>query len=104
MGYFHGVMLVWVAVFKVLYWSHKEGCLQVTLSASLSRAETDQLTPLQLSLQMFHLVINLWCKLDLKKFVFLHNKPYNKDIYDHIHMVYSIIMTTGAVPRAGARC
>ncbi len=35
--------------------------------AGLSWAETDQLTPLQLSLQLFHLVVKLWCKLVLKR-------------------------------------
>ncbi len=30
-------------------------------------AETDQLTLLQLSLQLFHLVVNFWCKLALKE-------------------------------------
>ncbi len=40
-------------------------CLQVTPSAGLSRA--DQFTTLQLSLQPFCLVVNLWCKLDLKE-------------------------------------
>ncbi len=39
----------------------------MTPSAGLSRAETDQFTPLQLSLQPFRLVMNLWCKLDLKE-------------------------------------
>ncbi len=33
----------------------------------LSRAQTDQFTPQQLSLQPFGLVVNLRCKLDLKK-------------------------------------
>ncbi len=37
-----------------------------TPSASLSRAETDQFTSLQLSLQLFCQVENLWCKLDFK--------------------------------------
>ncbi len=34
---------------------------------ALSRAETDQFTLLQLFLQAFQLVVNLWCKLALKK-------------------------------------
>ncbi len=33
------------------------------MSAGLSRAEMDQFTPLQLSVQPFNLVVNLWCKL-----------------------------------------
>ncbi len=40
--------------------------LQATPIASLSWAETDQFTPLQLFLQLFHLVVILCCKLDLK--------------------------------------
>ncbi len=39
----------------------------MTPSAGLSRSETDQFTPLQLSLKPFCLVVNLWCKLDLKE-------------------------------------
>ncbi len=46
---------------------------QVTPSAGLSRAETDQFTLLQLSLEPFHLVVNLWCKLDLKGRVTANN-------------------------------
>ncbi len=41
--------------------------LQVTPSAGLSRAETDQFTPLQLSLQPFCLIMNRWSKLYLKE-------------------------------------
>ncbi len=41
--------------------------MQATLSAGLSRVETDQFTPLQLSLQPFDLIENLWCKLDFKE-------------------------------------
>ncbi len=33
----------------------------------LIQEETDQFTPLQLALQRFGLVMNLWCKLDLEK-------------------------------------
>ncbi len=33
----------------------------------LSLAETDQFTPLQLFLPPFGLVVNLWCKIDLKE-------------------------------------
>ncbi len=40
---------------------------KATTSASLSQAETDQFTPLQLSLQPFCLIVNLWCKLALKE-------------------------------------
>ncbi len=34
---------------------------------TVSQLETDQFTPLQLSLQPFRLIVNLWCKLDLKE-------------------------------------
>ncbi len=41
--------------------------MQATQSADLSQAETDQFTLLQLSLQLFCLVVNLWCNLALKE-------------------------------------
>ncbi len=41
--------------------------LQVTPSTGLSRVETDQFTLLQLSLQPFHLKVNLWYKMALKE-------------------------------------
>ncbi len=41
--------------------------LQATPSAGSSQAETEQFTPLQLSLQLFGLIENLCCKLDLKE-------------------------------------
>ncbi len=41
--------------------------LQATPSAGLRRAEAVQVTPRQLSLQLFHLVVNLWSKLTLKE-------------------------------------
>ncbi len=40
---------------------------QATTSAGLSQAETEQFTPLQLFLQLFRPIVNLWCKLDLKE-------------------------------------
>ncbi len=43
------------------------GRFQAALSAGLSRAETDQFIPLQLSLQPFRLIVNLWYKLALKE-------------------------------------
>ncbi len=39
--------------------------LQATTPADLSQAEADQFAPLQLSLQLFRLVVNLWLELDL---------------------------------------
>ncbi len=45
----------------------RQRCLQATQLVGLNRAETDQFTPLQLSLQPFGLVMNLWCKLDFKE-------------------------------------
>ncbi len=41
--------------------------LQATPPANLSWTEMDQFTPLQLSLQLFRLILNLKCKLDLKE-------------------------------------
>ncbi len=39
----------------------------MTPTAGLSRTQTDQFTPLQLSLKPFGLVVNLRCKLDFKE-------------------------------------
>ncbi len=47
---------------------------QCLLSAGLSRAETDQFTLLQFSLQLFRHVVNLWSKLDLRDCVNKQNK------------------------------
>ncbi len=41
--------------------------LHATLSVDLSRAETDQFTLPQLSLQPLRLLVSLWCKLALKE-------------------------------------
>ncbi len=42
-------------------------CPQSTLLAGLSPAQMDQFALLQLSLQLFRLTVNLWCKLSLKE-------------------------------------
>ncbi len=47
---------------------------------------------------------NAWISNLKEKFVFLHIKPHNKDINDHMQRFSSMIMTNGAVRKAGAPC
>ncbi len=51
----------------ILTLATSQGELQATPSASLRRAETEQFTPLQLSLQLFLFIVNLRCKLALNE-------------------------------------
>ncbi len=48
--------------------------LPTIMSAGLCGAETDQFTWLKLSPQIFYLVVNLWCKVDLRE----SNNKWNK--------------------------
>ncbi len=57
----------WVLHSKTGLWWLDKAELQATPSAGLSRAKTDQVIPLQISLWPFCLVENLWCKLDVKE-------------------------------------
>ncbi len=57
--------------------SFQRACVPTCMSwASLSCAETDQFTTLQLSLQPFHLVLHLWCKVALKESDHTWNKTW----------------------------